>query len=34
MAAYQLGRPITDDQVEAIVSFLNTLSGDVDASLL
>jgi cytochrome c peroxidase len=33
MATYQLGRPISDDQITKIVSFLNSLSSDVDASL-
>jgi len=34
MAMYQLGRPIDDVQVARIVAFLETLSGDVDGSLL
>jgi cytochrome c peroxidase len=34
MATYQLGRPISEDQIAVIVSFLNSLTSDVDASLL
>ena len=34
MARYQLGRPITDRQVQAIVAFLESLSGTVDETML
>jgi cytochrome c peroxidase len=34
MATYQLGRPISDEQVAAIVAFLDALSGEIDESLL
>jgi hypothetical protein len=34
MAIYQLGRPISDEQIAAIVAFLDALSGEIDESLL
>ena len=34
MAIYQVGRPISDDDVRAIVDFLSTLSAPVDRGLL
>lgn len=34
MAEYQLGRPVSDNQVSSIVAFLRTLTGDVDEKLL
>jgi len=33
MAKYQLGRPISKGEVESIVSFLNTLTGEIDPEL-
>ena len=34
MARYQLGRPISDDQINTIVAFLETLSGTVNEEML